>query len=261
MLDRQYGKVGTKGKASLTSNYLKAMTESHYYPVRDSGDTRREPITWEMVRMLMQAARSQGRRDVRVAIAIAYAGLFRMGELTSTNTMPFSAHEELSERDVIFVPSFWTATHIVVQLGRTKADQTGKKGRLRPRMLPISPGSPAEMVRDMLTHRHGIARGEEPSLTAAPLFQNGRRGHLSRDSVMRFLRTTLKEAGWSEDKVKRYGTHSCRIGGCTALFQLGATAEVIKHMGGWSSDAYKVYIRLQQQHLMAFSTRMCTTST
>jgi hypothetical protein len=261
MMDKTYGKVGVKGKASLTSNYLAAMKATMYYPEEDSKDVRREPVTWEMVKMFEKAASMEGRRDVGVAIAIAFAGLFRMGELTSTDKLPFSANADLSERDVEFAPTFWTATSMTVSIGRTKADQSGKKGRLRPRILPVEVGSPAMMVRTMLARRHGVGRGEEPVLRRVPLFQNARKGHLSRDSVMKFMRTTLTSAGWSAARTKRYGTHSCRIGGCTALILMGATAEVIKEMGGWSSDAYKAYIRLKQQNLMSFSSKMCQDTT
>ena len=261
MLDRKFGKVGTKGKASLTSDYLKAMTVSLYYPEQDSRDERREPVTWPMVQMFVRAAKTQRRADVGVVTALAYAGLFRMGELTSTATRPFSPKTDMSERDVEFFPTFWTATQMVVYIGRTKADQSGKKGKLRPRILPVEAGSAAEMVRIMLAERHGVARGQIPTLRARPLFQDTHGAHLKRDGVMRFMRTVLQAAGWSEARVKMYGTHSCRIGGCTALFQIGASPEVMQMMGGWSSDAYKAYIRIKQQELMSFSRKMCPTST
>ena len=161
------------------------------------------------------------------------------------------------KRDVKFAPTFWTATSMTVTIGRTKAEQSGKKGRLRPRILPVEAGSPAMMVRMMLARRHGVGRGEEPVLQRVPLFQSARKGQLSRDTVMKFMRATLISAGWSTARTQRYGTHSCRIGGCTALLLMGATAEVIKEMGGWSSDAYKAYIRLKQHNLMTFSRRMC----
>jgi len=54
-----------------------------------------------------------------------------------------------------------------------------------------------------------------------------------------------------------FGTHSCRIGGATRLFEMGATAEVIKDLGGWSSDAHKDHVRIQQQSLMRFARNMC----
>jgi hypothetical protein len=57
--------------------------------------------------------------------------------------------------------------------------------------------------------------------------------------------------------VKQYGTHSCRIGGATRLFQLGALPEVIQHLGGWSSAAYREYVRIQQEDLMQFTRKIC----
>ena len=40
-----------------------------------------------------------------------------------------------------------------------------------------------------------------------------------------------------------FGTHSLRIGGATALFAQGATPMVIRTMGRWSSDCYRLYVR------------------
>ena len=257
MMDRSYGKVGENGRASMTSEFIKAMKQSMFFPDKNSKDTRREPITWDMVVMFMAAAEREGREDVGVTIAIAFAGLFRVGELTSTTSAPFSSAEGLSERDAVFLPTFWTANEVVFDIGRTKADQSGRRGKLRPRTLPVEPGSPGGLLRRMLARRHGVADGVEPTLRPVPLFQNGKRAQLTRDSVMRFIRKVLRQAGWSEARCARYGTHSCRIGGCTALLELGASAEVIQSMGGWSSDAYKVYMRLKQRHLMTFSRRMC----
>ena len=192
-------------------------------------------------------------------MAIAFEGLYRMGELTSTDCKPFSTKTDVTESSAEFFPTFWTATQVTIYVGGTKADQSGKKGRLRPRILPVEKGSPAMLLRNMLARRHNVTRGQEPLMGNAPLFQDASGGHLKRDGVMRFLRKVLHEAGWSAERRLRYGTHSCRIGGCTALFQLGATAEVIKDMGGWSSDAYKAYIRVKQQHLMSFASKMCVT--
>ena len=41
----------------------------------------------------------------------------------------------------------------------------------------------------------------------------------------------------------KYGTHSLRIGGATALLAAGCPAYVIQAMGRWSSDVYKLYCR------------------
>ena len=39
------------------------------------------------------------------------------------------------------------------------------------------------------------------------------------------------------------GAHSLRIGGATALFAAGAEPTIIRTMGRWSSDIYRLYVR------------------
>ena len=90
------------------------------------------------------------------------------------------------------------------------------------------------------------------------MFQDRNGGQLKRDAVLRFMRATLRKSGMAEQAVMRIGTHSCRIGGATRLFQLGASAEVMKQFGGWVSDAYKAYVRMEQIDLMRFTTAMCS---
>ena len=45
------------------------------------------------------------------------------------------------------------------------------------------------------------------------------------------------------ENANEFGTHSLRIGGATALFAAGASPEVIRTMGRWSSDCYRLYVR------------------
>ena len=197
--------------------------------------------------------------DAGTAISTAYAGLFRMGELTSTDANPFDHQEELCESSLVFEPTFWTARSVTIKLGKTKADQEGVRDKQRPRMLPIDDeeGSPGRAIRNMLAARHHVRFGQEPTLRPVPLFQNGKGGHLSRDAVLNFMRDTLRLAGYEEHRRAQFGTHSCRIGGATRLFQIGATPDVFKHLGGWASEAYREYIRIQQMDLMDFSRRIC----
>ena len=95
-------------------------------------------------------------------------------------------------------------------------------------------------------------------MRAQPLFQARNGKQLSRDTVLRFARAAMATAGFTKAQQASYGTHSARIGGATRLFQLGATSEILKRMGGWSSDAYKEYIRIQQQDTMVFARKMCS---
>ena len=66
------------------------------------------------------------------------------------------------------------------------------------------------------------------------------------------MRSKAQIFGYSPENVKQFGTRSLRIGGATQLFKLGASPDTLCHLGGWSSDAYKAYIRSQTdtfQHL------------
>jgi hypothetical protein len=255
--DEEFGKVGRQGRKSMTSQYLKSMQA--YFPPLESLDKRRDPVTWPMVTMFMTEAKNQKWWDVGVAIAVAFAALLRMGEATNTDQRAFDAAEDLAEKHVLFLPTFWQADRVVIQLGRTKTDQTGAKARQQPRVIPLDGDSatPGHLLRDMLIRRYCLRPGENPVLGNAPLFQDRKGGQLKRDAVLKFMRATLRAAGATEDKIAKIGTHSCRIGGATRLFQLGATAEVLKKFGGWVSDAWKVYVHIEQIDLMKFTRAMC----
>ena len=41
---------------------------------------------------------------------------------------------------------------------------------------------------------------------------------------------------------KRFGTHSLRIGGATALLHAGVPVEIIKRWGRWVSDSFQRYL-------------------
>ena len=47
----------------------------------------------------------------------------------------------------------------------------------------------------------------------------------------------------SKERTERFGTHSARIGGATALFAAGADPMHIRTMGRWSSDCWRLYVR------------------
>ena len=213
LYDAEYGRVGRLGRPSMTSQYLKAMSD--YFPPSDVAIARRDPVTWPMVCMFVAEARARKWPDVGVAIAVAYAALLRMGEATSSDKDAFNATEDLAEKHLTFLPTFWTADRVQIHLGRTKADQSGKRARNRPRMIPVDgqQDSPGNLLRELLIRRHRVSMGEEPGLGAAPVFQDRKGGQLKRDAVLTFMRSTLRAAGCAEEEVMRIGTHSYRIGG------------------------------------------------
>ena len=54
----------------------------------------------------------------------------------------------------------------------------------------------------------------------------------------------------------QFGAHSYRIGGATALFAAGADPTIIRTMGRWSSDCYRLYVRACFQQTLNWS-RVC----
>ena len=73
-----------------------------------------------------------------------------------------------------------------------------------------------------------------------PLFCWPNGAPLTVDQVRAAVKRTMAAAGLNPD---RFGAHSLRIGGATALFAAGADPTVIRTMGRWSSDIYRLYVR------------------
>ena len=48
----------------------------------------------------------------------------------------------------------------------------------------------------------------------------------------------------------RYASHSVRAGGATALYKGGADLLLIQYFGRWTSEAYRVYCRLDEKDSM-----------
>jgi len=78
---------------------------------------------------------------------------------------------------------------------------------------------------------------------------------LTVDGLRSSLRTILSNIGRDGSA---YGAHSLRIGGATAMAFCQASAEVIKDVGRWNSDAYLRYIRECRGEHMSYMTRICS---
>ena len=256
-LDREFGKKGNKQRGSLSTTSQALKSISKYFDKETKVEKMRKPFDWKMIEMLYKEGCRVNKMDTGVAIAVAFAGLFRMGELTNTASGPFDETMELTEDNVLFLPTFWTATRVQINIGKSKADQEGKKDEWRPRVLPVEENSPGMWLKRMLLERWNLPQGMEPIRRKSPLFMKTNGNHLSQDGVLRFIRQTLAKAGYTMEQQKEYGTHSCRIGGATQLFKMGAGMEVVRELGGWASDTHKIYVRMQRDHLMKFTQSIC----
>ena len=75
----------------------------------------------------------------------------------------------------------------------------------------------------------------------SPLFQLSSGLPLSRPLLTQYIQRVLLEAGVPQ--ASQYMSHSFRIGAATSAAEAGIPSWLIKTMGRWSSEAYKVYIR------------------
>ena len=60
-----------------------------------------------------------------------------------------------------------------------------------------------------------------------------------RAQTMALLSWAAEQEGFPSD---RYGSHSLRVGGATALYHAGVPVEIIKRYGRWVSDCFQGYL-------------------
>ena len=71
-----------------------------------------------------------------------------------------------------------------------------------------------------------------------PVVQASCRSHIVTLRSQRLAHMRSEEGFPSE----RYGSHSLRVGGATALYHAGVPVEVIKRYGRWVSDCFQGYL-------------------
>ena len=106
-----------------------------------------------------------------------------------------------------------------------------------------------EVVRRMLL-LDSTPAGEDAS---TPMFRKPDGGAFTTDDIRAIVRQVVVAVGLDPEL---YGAHSLRIGGATALFAGGADPMVIRTMGRWSSDCYRLYVRACFEQTVAWTSRM-----
>jgi len=81
-----------------------------------------------------------------------------------------------------------------------------------------------------------FGKGEDAE---SPLFRAADGAPLYRSYVQDWLERAALAEGYPPT---RFGSHSLRIGGATALLHLGVSVEIIKRWGRWASDCFQGYL-------------------
>ncbi|XP_077774252.1 integrase/recombinase xerD homolog [Podarcis muralis] len=195
-------------------------------PSHDMG----RPITFDILSQIHKRLRTVcwSRYEARLfsaAYSIAFFGALRVGELV------YEAGQHGFSRGLLLSDVTLSREDLVVRIRSSKTDQYGR-GALVQLMATDSPGPcPVKDTRRFLSMRVN---------SAGPLLIHADGLPLTRHQFTRVMRLALAACGIP---AADFASHSFRIGAATTAMHLGLTAERIRDVGRWKSDAYKRYLR------------------
>ena len=172
------------------------------------------------------------------AVTLAFFGLFRVSEYTCHSRHQFYSQTTLLFRNVTIAPSL-NLVAVRIKCSKTDPFRTGCIIR-----IGSTGGQSCPVV--ALLHYSNIH-----PFPIGPLFIFANGFFLTRSHITNLLRLSLPD-------VPHINTHSFRIGGATAAASAGIPDSTIQTLGRRSSDAYRRYLRLSDESVQEFCTRMST---
>lgn len=185
------------------------------------------------------------------ALQLAFQALLRKSEYTETSSKPFLPETSLTLDDVRFVPDILNPTHLLFTLKKCKTD--AHMSELPEIALPYDPSSPVNACAAMRKYILGLGPRTD-AWAQTPLFTlEGR--PLKGTTVHGMVQSIMGSLG---ENPSEFGTHSLRSGGATALADAGCPEVVLKTLGRWSSECYRIYARAAFSSVMAWGIRMAS---
>jgi hypothetical protein len=168
---------------------------------------------------------------IRAALSLALQGLLRGAEFCMTGAIKWNKVDHLARGDIAELSS----RRLVVWMHPCK-----NMHHLKGKTVPLVIGGGGIFV-DSVAEMSNYLRLDPGRGEGEPLFRLPSTGEALRDNdVMAWTRRLAAAVGLPP---MEFGTHSYRIAGATALFAQGADPTVIRTMGRWSSDIYRLYVR------------------
>ena len=228
---------GIKLAAGIKLNRLPAMLKGLRRLHGDSGRKVRRGFSPQRLRAAMDACFPDPTRNVehanaRAAVALAFQGLLRGAEFAVDGKFKPKLH--MTRADLVNI----TAERLVVMMRPCK--------NMQHLNVPLIIGGGGAYIDAVAEITNLIALDPVAAADAAttPLFRMGSCGVERTAMTTRQLDVITKMLVSSiGENTAQFGTHSYRIGGATALFAAGADQTVIRTMGRWSSDCYRLYVR------------------
>ena len=177
--------------------------------------------------------------NVRAALATMLQGLLRGGEagVSDKAAGKWSPQSHITRADVTFTDE---AMRLVI--APLKSEQyMGSKS------CPVvigraEPGSAAyvDAAWEVL-NMFSVDPVRHDQWGTTPMFRDPSTGRALRVSELNeWVQWLMASIG---EPAQEYGSHSCRIGGATAMYAAGYSELDIRTMGRWDSDVYRIYVR------------------
>lgn len=154
---------------------------------------------------------------------LAFFGALRIGELVSSAKHVAGG---LFREDVVV-----TEVLVSVVVRKSKTDQAGKGVILelfRGELAGLCPVTAVSQLMAVRPNREG------------PFLMHKDGSYLSRFQFIAVFRKCLKAAGLDP---RQFGSHSFRIGVATEASRWGLGAKMIKRIGRWESNQFRLYVR------------------
>ena len=182
--------------------------------------------------------------NIRAAVSLAFQGLLRGAEFAVDGK--FNPRTDMTRADMSSI----SAQRLVVMMRPCKNMQhlTGKT-------VPLIIGAGGTLI-DAVSEMANLLRVDPVSAAEAPLTPMFRQEGGAALTTRRVREWTAALMASIDLDPAQFGAHSYRIGGATALFAAGADPTIIRTMGRWSSDCYRLYVRACFQQTLNWS-RVC----
>ena len=232
---------GVKLAAGIKLNRLPAMVKGLRRVVGEGGRAVRRGIAPQALRRAMDACLDPDILEhayMRASLSLALQGLLRGAEFAVDGK--FNPLKHMTRADLVSI----TDERLVVMMRPCKNMQH-LSGKTVPLIIGAG-GGYVDAVREIQNLVRLLGPCSPDAAAFTPLFQmpSGRAGEqftaLTTQRVREWTRTLMASIG---EQPAQFGTHSYRIGGATALFAAGADPTIIRTMGRWSSDCYRLYVR------------------
>jgi integrase len=186
------------------------------------------------------------------ACMVGFYGLFRKGNLCARRVDEFNPRRDLTRGDLTQVRG-----KLTIRVRHSKVIQFGE--RVLEVMLPYIPRNsslcPTTAVANMI--RRVPTKGPTDALFTWRTAQ-GTYVPLTHNTFVSTLKSCLKDVGVDPSK---YSGHSFRRGGATWAHSIGVSDKLIKTQGDWASDAYMIYITIEDKAKELMVNKMASAAT